>query len=1266
MSRVAAQAVGGYYATPPELLPSIAALLRCDTTESYFSFADPCTGDGAAIFTLAELCAPDVLEPNSHNPAKPSRSRRARVYACELEQTRYKALEQRRWRFGAEYAEVAHGDAFRLRPQSKRASVVFLNPPYDPDREMARVEERWLRRFGPLVRDGGALVFVVPFYALVASAVTLALAFEDLHCFRFPGAFFDAFKQVVLVARRRLPRMGPDAAIEAQVREWAADPSSIPELPTSGPAVLDVPGEESSSDTRLGYDAWKVEPLDVSALFAEHRPWTSTNRTGRAVPVANVVPDDPFDGLLAPTFQLGTVPRPAHLAAGLAAGVLSGVQLRPNDRASGLPDILVRGVFRKRFLTTEEKVNRDGDVTALVQAQVPELTLVALDLRAGEYHTLGNSTDVTGARSVGAMTAGDLLASYSRDLLAALRERCPAQYDPTRPGDVWALPSIGGRTMFEAQEHATRALVRLLGQGDRTAVLLGEIGTGKTTVSLRALQARGARRVLVLLPPHVVTGFAAQVQDIWPGARVVVLEDVAGVDALMTDRDEKPIVALLSREAAKLGHAWAGVEGSRCSACGTRFKSSPEELAKSRVFCSARPVEPRKLRDETGAEYEHALGRWTIRLAEALAWAAPNDANVGAIIPRRVRDHLAEHLSDARAAWPAAQTRLRSLVEPLVAAISGRHHHRTGWLPLLLHLLLAIDDEMVTAWAARALYGAARGEESTTRDMARSVALLLPPNGATQKALVAELRSIGIDDEPKWRSFDSYVHALAIGTGWVPDEMKVIEGSVHIGKVGHGIGAACHALSIAVDLGFVMRGKECGEPLHQAVPQPRRYPLAHYIAKRYRAQARREWALIVDEGHEYAGSHSAQALASQQLLGLRMPTIVMTGSVMNGYAASLFSLLWWTSSAFRAEFDQHDRTEFVRRYGYVKQIVELKDENGQKVTFGAVTDRVETTARESGQAPGVLPTLLLRHLLPIAVTLQMSDIAKELPSAHEIPVFVRAEGDLFERYSTLERRLVDQMKRDRFEPDLSGRLFGQLAQLPAALDRLTRDVCGSDYVIRYPDGAGAAAGRTVVAVDALPTDTTTAKERMLLDLLREELAEGRNAIVFAWHLDVVPRLARLLRTLGLVATLDANKVPPAKRDAWIAREITRKTRVLILNPVCVSTGVNSMVPYFSSVIWYENPACNPQIRRQANGRIRRIGQREEARFYSLVYENSAQAIAHRLLLHKAGIGEATDGLDATAALQAAGVGAVDLTVARDLGRALFEALTAEEPPRLAA
>ncbi|XXX79221.1 DUF6094 domain-containing protein [Sorangium sp. So ce134] len=1241
--------MGGFFAAPEELIPSIAALVRLRTEEGCeHAIVDPCAGEAAALVGLTR-CWLDFAADDFH------------LYACELEETRARAAQNRLWReSGERKSKLVHGDAFYLQWGEDRwrvggATVAYLNPPYDLDPEHGRLEERWLRRFVPAIAVGGALLFFVPFDSLPASAATLATHFEELSCWRVPAPHFAVYKQAVLVARRRPALLGSDAAVEAQVRAWGADASAIPELPAEGPAVLEVAPIDGA-----GFARWEVAPLDVRGLLGQMKPWHATDRGGRLAPIPGVLPEGPFDQLLAPTFPLACPPKPAHIAAGIASGALSGARLDPDDAGAGLPSLLVKGTFRKRFQTVDQRTNKDGDVTAEIQVQHPELEITALDLRRGRYHRLGADVAVTGARDVAGMTAGDLLASYGRSLLATLRERCPALYDPARDAGSIELPALP-RKLYTAQEHAVRAICRLLDGPDKAAILLGEVGSGKTTVTLATAATRGARRVLVMCPPHLQKTWVDQAAAVVPWARTVVLDDVAAVEAFAVDQTDGMAIGILSREAAKLGHAWAGISG-RCPRCGTAIATEADENARKRLRCEHTELVP-----------SGRVARMAERLAALLAPVFPDQAGVRQLIRGRVAQRFLGVLVQRRAEgadpWPAIRPKLAPLARRVGTwVMSEEREPRREAVDILTHLLLAADDEATTVRVARGIYLAslkdarAWGWGSRFRQIARELMLLLPPGGEAQRALAEELRGHAVEDAPygggSWESWGRHVAGRESEYVW--RAYRLLDGRVCIEKLPVGSAEAAHAaLAKLTAHGRWVETAPCAEPLFQAIPEPRRIPLAHYIARRH---PRLFDLIVVDEVHEAGCQDSAQSLAAQQLFQLRRPTIALTGSVMNGYASSLFILLWSLSGAFRAEFGRDEEGEFVRRYGYLKQVVELRDKDSKKpVSYGAMSDRVERVERTSGQAPGVLPALLLRHLLPIAVTLHVDDLGIDLPPAEEIVEQVEPGPELGRRYQALQRTLLQQIKRDRFS-QLAGRLFGQLAELPSYLDRATDDVGnaeGGAYQIRYPEAVG---GGVVAEQPGLPAGELLPKEAWLVDVVRRELAEGRNVMVFCWHLELMPRLARLLEeaTGEKAPILWADKVSPKKREAWIDREIVGKgRRILVVNPVAVQTGLNNLV-HFASVVWYENPACNPLIRRQAIGRVRRIGQRLQARVYTPVYKGTLQEVLHRLLLHKVGVSEAADGLDATAALQAAGVGAADELAGRDLGRLLYEMLTRGE------
>src|SRR5581483_6437201 len=94
----------------------------------------------------------------------------------------------------------------------------------------------------------------------------------------------------------------------------------------------------------------------------------------------------------------------------------------------------------------------------------------------------------------------------------------------------------------------------------KAVFVLGEIGSGKTTLALGVAKTIGSKRMLVLCPPHLLDGWKEQIREVIPEAKTVVLQNVGDVQALAEDMTSAMTIAILSRETAKLGHAWVAVE----------------------------------------------------------------------------------------------------------------------------------------------------------------------------------------------------------------------------------------------------------------------------------------------------------------------------------------------------------------------------------------------------------------------------------------------------------------------------------------------------------------------------------------------------------------------------------------------------------------------------------------------------------------------------------------------------------------------------------
>ena len=1327
MARVAAQALAGFYPAPNEAVDL--ALSRVALDPGNHVVFDPCAGEGAAVYRLAAglyaSLPPKEASYVAYDDARPTLPALKHVFVCEMEAGRYAKLDQARWQhFGNKVpVTTARGDAFALdlgldsnSDPVGQCSILWANPPYDQDPEAGpggRLEERWLKRFTPALAPGGVLLFLVPYYALAASADTIAREYDAVECWRLPGALFDQFKQVLLVARRAaVPLHEPDAAVAHQVRAWADDADATPELGASHPPPVRVRGLE---DAATGFDAFSVRALDLALVRAALTPWEFTKR-GSRVAGRGVLPEGPFADLITRRYPVATPPRPPHIAAGIAAGAYNGARLHSDT--PGLPDLLVKGSFSKRFQCVEEKFNKDGDVVAELQVEQPRLAVTVLDPAAGLYVDLkGEVTPKVGATpKLADFSVGDLLRHYGSSLIEVLRHQCPALHDPSR--DEGIQPASFTRQLFPAQRHTVAAIVKLLKGEDRAALLVGETGCGKTGCSIAAVTAMGYRRPLVMAPPHLVTkSWPDQVRAcLGAKARVVVLDSLEAVDRHARDQDPGVVFAILSRETAKLGHAWEGADpgwrtglplaaGSKAGARGKKLKPvnrcprcgspvpvdadkeplTPEVLARRRVRCEVElrvpklPEHPAASTDEE--RREGSMARWAERLGALLGPCAPWDALVREVAPRVTRWQMSRLLKKKQSRpWTAERGRAAFL--SLAAELRRAWQRGAEVAPvdarLYLLALHAAADPRAVLWETRRLYWASRtnvedsyGREEGLRGLARELLLLLPR--AEQDLAAVELRGrIELKGRYGWDWDDWNRARVDGGARWIGGFYVETRGtSVTVDKAASGSFEAARAvLALVVSSAAWTSLPPCGEPLFQAVPRPRRYPLANYIRERY---PRCFDALILDECHELSTSvTSAQGLASQQLLNLRLPTIALTGSVMNGYASSLFTLLWGLSSGFRAEYARADLVRFVRDCGYVKRLVEVSVSGATKeVNFGAQTD-LRDGGKIVGQAPGVLPALLLRHLLPIAVPLQLEDLEQALPPKTEITAEIEPSPELLQRYRKMEAQLRDQIKQDRFVKGLAGRLFGALTEMVSAPDRLSHDTGNEGasrpnaWETRYPPGCSAAGG-LVASAAAFPVDHLLPKERWLIRTLWAERAEGRRVMVFGWHRSVLDRLARLIADLTeeAVVVLDPGKVAPKVREAWIDREVVAKgVPFLVVNPVCVQTGLNCLT-WFHSVVWYENPNFSPTIRRQANGRIRRIGQEKEARFFTPTVLDTMQPLAMELLMVKQGVSEATEGLDAEASFTASGVGDPSSVIAgREIGQVLFEKMQERDAAKM--
>ena len=338
--RLAAQAKGGFYPTPPRVVDLIAGLI--DTPGGYhhrnretLRILDPCCGAGEAVAQLAEhLGGPSRLS--------------IETYGVELHRDRAEAAEGRLDRALA-------ADLFQTSIANGAFGLAFVNPPYDWDQEDKRVEHAFLTHCTRYLAEGGLLVFIVPRHRLAVSARYLATHYGRMRCWAFPDPEREVFDQVVLMGYRKADP-SYDAYAEEEVREWA---EGEPErMESSRYAVFSAPAAPTGD---ILFTTRTVDPLAAAAEARRSGLWASAEVTDTLWPAG--------DARTRPLMPL----RRGHMAMLVAAGFLDNLCLEADGRR-----ILVKGRTSKEMVLVESTPDKETYRERL------KTTVVALGLEDGE------------------------------------------------------------------------------------------------------------------------------------------------------------------------------------------------------------------------------------------------------------------------------------------------------------------------------------------------------------------------------------------------------------------------------------------------------------------------------------------------------------------------------------------------------------------------------------------------------------------------------------------------------------------------------------------------------------------------------------------------------------------------------------------------------------------------------------------------------------------------------------------------------------------
>ncbi|HMN11510.1 MAG TPA: DUF6094 domain-containing protein [Bellilinea sp.] len=389
-----------------------------------------------------------------------------------------------------------------------------------------------------------------------------------------------------------------------------------------------------------------------------------------------------------------------------------------------------------------------------------------------------------------------------------------------------------------------------------------------------------------------------------------------------------------------------------------------------------------------------------------------------------------------------------------------------------------------------------------------------------------------------------------------------------------------------------------------------RMPLADYIATVF---PDRVYLFMADEVHELKSTSTDQGAALMTFAQTAEKVVGLTGTLYGGTASSLYGLEFVFNPRVRVNYPWGVKGQagWVRDMGALERIVEYRPEYDKGGHYTGKR-RVEHKPKE---APGCSP-LLVREIIDHTVFVGLQDIGRDMPEFEEIPVPIPMDADMALHYQRAKDRLSTYLFQCRMEGDASflGRYLQTLLAWPTAPFRGEKVIHKrrfdreSDEFIEIP----------VHDMPGLAEDRLYPKEAWLVELVRDELAQGRNVGVFLRQTgtrDIQPRIERIIRehVPGARPYVLKGSVAPERRESLVQQQLDMGINVLVCNPRLVQTGLDLVA--FPTLVFLE-PDYSLFVMGQASRRAWRIIQDQPCKTYYPHYIDTMEHQATELIGRK--------------------------------------------------
>ena len=373
---------------------------------------------------------------------------------------------------------------------------------------------------------------------------------------------------------------------------------------------------------------------------------------------------------------------------------------------------------------------------------------------------------------------------------------------------------------------------------------------------------------------------------------------------------------------------------------------------------------------------------------------------------------------------------------------------------------------------------------------------------------------------------------------------------------------------------------------------PRKYSLSQYVKKYYSNNID---YFIADE-IQVLLSDSEQGHAFTDFNKVAKKTVCLTGTLLNGYASSLFYMLYRTMPYLmqKEKFSYNSLMNFTQTYGVYK-VVE---------TVSAISGRNSTITKKKKQLPGVSPLLFSKLLLEHTVFVSLSDMSNNLPNYTEYPIGIDLSEDVKNAYDNFTEQINNLLGQNSFS--MNGKIMTQILQSLSIFP---------DMPYEQPPIMNFDTGETLIIPPNIENPIQN-KINETIRIVQEKVSKGEKVLIYYhWtkRTDIAQQIKNILKQLHINSSIMNSDIKPEERELWIEDKIKKGMQVLICNPTLVETGLDLLD--FTTIIFCQL-GLNIFTMRQASRRSWRLGQTHPVEVYFLYYKDTIQEQSLSLMANK--------------------------------------------------